>query len=805
DSDTSVTAGPVNANGDLCTPAAPSIGTQTVPGSPVAIGISVYDTATLTGATSDAGGTVTYGLYSNNTCNVDHLVANLTPTPTANAVVDGVVPSSTSYSFTSAGIWYFQATYSGDSNNTGPVHSSCTSEAVVVSPNAPSIGTQTVPGSPVAIGISVYDTATLTGATSDAGGTVTYGLYSNNTCNVDHLVANLTPTPTANAVVDGVVPSSTSYSFTSAGIWYFQATYSGDSNNTGPVHSSCTSEAVVVSPNAPSIGTQTVPGSPVAIGISVYDTATLTGATSDAGGTVTYGLYSNNTCNVDHLVANLTPTPTANAVVDGVVPSSTSYSFTSAGIWYFQATYSGDSNNTGPVHSSCTSEAVVVSPNAPSIGTQTVPGSPVAIGISVYDTATLTGATSDAGGTVTYGLYSNNTCNVDHLVANLTPTPTANAVVDGVVPSSTSYSFTSAGIWYFQATYSGDSNNTGPVHSSCTSEAVVVSPNAPSIGTQTVPGSPVAIGISVYDTATLTGATSDAGGTVTYGLYSNNTCNVDHLVANLTPTPTANAVVDGVVPSSTSYSFTSAGIWYFQATYSGDSNNTGPVHSSCTSEAVVVSPNAPSIGTQTVPGSPVAIGISVYDTATLTGATSDAGGTVTYGLYSNNTCNVDHLVANLTPTPTANAVVDGVVPSSTSYSFTSAGIWYFQATYSGDSNNTGPVHSSCTSEAVVVSPNAPSIGTQTVPGSPVAIGISVYDTATLTGATSDAGGTVTYGLYSNNTCNVDHLVANLTPTPTANAVVDGVVPSSTSYSFTSAGIWYFQATYSGDSNNTGPV
>jgi hypothetical protein len=392
DSDTSVTAGPVNANGDLCTPAAPSIGTQTVPGSPVAIGISVYDTATLTGATSDAGGTVTYGLYSNNTCNVDHLVANLTPTPTANAVVDGVVPSSTSYSFTSAGIWYFQATYSGDSNNTGPVSSSCTSEAVVVSPNAPSIGTLTVPGSPVAIGTSVYDTATLTGATSGAGGTVSYGLYSNSTCS--SLVKDLTPTD--NTVIGGVVPKSNSYVFTSAGTGYFQATYLGDSNNTGRVSSPCESEAVLVSPNAPSIGTLTVPGSPVKIGTSVHDTATLTGATSDAGGSVTYGLYSDSSCK--DLVANLTPSP--DAVSGGVVLNSEPYVFTSAGTWYFQATYSGDPNNLAAV-SVCGNELFTVSPTPTptgSVSAATSTPTPTPAGAVAGITTPSTGGAAPTGG-----------------------------------------------------------------------------------------------------------------------------------------------------------------------------------------------------------------------------------------------------------------------------------------------------------------------------------------------------------------------------------------------------------------------
>ncbi|MGD0834567.1 MAG: hypothetical protein ABSA40_09135 [Candidatus Dormibacteria bacterium] len=760
---------------------APSVGTQTVPASPVAIGAPIHDTAVLTGATADAGGTIAYAVYSGPSCSAGSLVADLTPAP--NTIVDGVVPNSAIYAFTAAGTWYFQATYSGDTNNAGPVSSPCTSEAVTVDANAPTIATLAVPASPVAIGTAIHDTATLTGATADAGGTIGYSLYSTAWCG--GLIANLTPAD--DTVVDGAVPDSAPYTVTTAGTFYFAATYSGDANNAGPISSPCDSEAVTVEANIPALGTQTVPASPLTIGEPVRDTATLTGATSDAGGTIGYGVYSSDTCGAGSLMADLTPAD--DTVVDGVVPDSNSYAFDAAGTFYFQATYSGDNNNAGPISSPCLSEATVVDGNTPSIGTHTVPGSPVAIGEPVYDTATLTGATSDAGGTVAYGVYSSDACGAGTLVANLTPAD--NTVVGGVVPDSNSYAFTSAGTWYFQATYSGDANNAGPISSPCTSEAMVVDANRPSIGTQTVPASPVTIGQPVYDTATLTGATSDAGGTVTYGLYNDSSCDAGSLVSDLTPLD--NTVNDGVVPDSNPHTFTAAGTWYFQATYSGDGNNAGPVSSPCLSEALVVTPNRPSIGTQTVPVSPLTIGEEVHDTATLTGATVDAGGSVTYGVYSDSSCG--SLVMDLTPAD--NTVVDGVVPDSSNYAFTGAGTWYFEATYSGDANNLGPVSSPCTSETTVVTPNVPSIGTQTVPGSPVAVGTAVHDTSLLSGETANAGGTVTYSLYSDSLCT--SLVSDLTPTD--NTVVNGVVPNSNPYTFTTPGTWYFEVSYSGDANN----
>ena len=90
-------------------------------------------------------------------------------------------------------------------------------------------------------------------------------------------------------------------------------------------------------------------------------------------------------------------------------------------------------------------------------------------------------------------------------------------------------------------------------------------------------------------------------------------------------------------------------------------------------------------------------------------------------------------------------------PNSNPVTFPTAGTFFWQAVYSGDPNNLGAT-SVCTTEALVVSPNAPSIATLLVPLGPVAIGTPVFDTTVLTGATATAGGTVAYTAYTNDTC-----------------------------------------------------
>src|SRR5205085_40762 len=197
------------------------------------------------------------------------------------------VPDSKAHQFNTAGTFYFQATYSGDNNNTGPVSSGCAAEPLTVSPNTPTISTTVSPAGPIKIGDSAHDTASLSGNTADAGGTVSYALYAHNDCS--GLVADLTPT--TNTVVNGSVPDSKAHQFNTAGTFYFQATYSGDNNNTGPVSPGRRAAPLTVSPNGPTIST-TLSDASITVGDTIHDSSTLAGATSGAGGTVKYSYYA---------------------------------------------------------------------------------------------------------------------------------------------------------------------------------------------------------------------------------------------------------------------------------------------------------------------------------------------------------------------------------------------------------------------------------------------------------------------------------------------------------------------------------
>src|SRR5262249_47464976 len=103
---------------------------------------------------------------------------------------------------------------------------------------------------------------------------------------------------------------------------------------------------------------------------------------------------------------------------------------------------------------------------------------------------------------------------------------------------------------------------------------------------------------------------------------------------------------------------------------------------------------SPTIST-TLSATTVSAGDTVHDSATLTGATATAGGTVTYTVYSDNTCSTAFASAG------TKTVTNGVVPDSDGVTFNSAGTFFWQAVYSGDADNNGAT-SVCTSEVLLV-------------------------------------------------------------------------------------------------------
>jgi hypothetical protein len=341
----------------------------------------------------------------------------------------------------------------------------------------------------------------------------------------------------------------------------------------------------------------------------------------------------------------------------------TSPSFTPSGPGSYQwvATYSGDASNAS-ISTNCNDPNEVSTINKLTPTIQTTATSPVTVGSSVQDTATVSGGNSPTG-SVTFTLYSDSGCTK----SIFTDTET---LTNG---QATSKSFTPAntGSYYWIASYGGDSNN-APVSGHCgdNGETSVVNPVTPTIQTSATSG---AVGQSIQDTATVSGGDNPTG-SVTFTLYSDSGCTK----SVFTDTET----LSSGQATSKSYTPSNAGNYYWIASYGGDSNN-NPVSGHCgdNGETSTVTPQTPTLTTNAVDGQTNG---TIHDTATLTGG-SNPTGTISWDVYNADTDPNCTTPLNTT-TLSVNVTGDGTYSSPT-FPVSAAGHYEWVATYSGDSNN----------------------------------------------------------------------------------------------------------------------
>jgi hypothetical protein len=303
------------------------------------------------------------------------------------------------------------------------------------------------------------------------------------------------------------------------------------------------------------------------------------------------------------------------------------------------------------------------------------------IGTVLNDSATITGGSSPTG-TVTFNLYGpgDTTCTGTALFTQTV------AVSGGVASTTGGYTTTIAGTYNWTAHYSGDNGNL-PADSGCGSEAVTIAKSSPTLPTTPSPASG-SIGAVLNDSATVSGG-SNPTGSVTFNLYGpgDTTCTGTIL---FTQTVTLSG---GTAATTGGYTTTQAGTFNWTAHYGGDSNNNS-ADSVCGSEAVVIGKNSPLATT--------AQSLIPNDTLTITGATSNASGTVDFYLFAPNVNCALADIANAAFTQEDVALVgnDHAATSNTGtgagmYLATTQGTYHWLAIYSGDGNN-----SSATSNCV---------------------------------------------------------------------------------------------------------
>jgi uncharacterized repeat protein (TIGR01451 family) len=550
-------------------------------------------------------------------------------------------------------------------------------------------GTSTGSNGHISIGESVTDTATLTGNKGTVEGTVEFFSCFSASSTPDCSTGG---TSRGTKTLSGGTATSNAFTPTAVGEYCFRVEYTPatGSKYLASSHTNSTTECFVVDKRQPLISTSAT--EQVDAGQSISDSATLAGATSDAGGSITFKAYGPNDADCSGAAAF---TSSAVPVSGNATYGPVSFTPSAAGTYRWIASYTGDAKNlsaTGKCNDAGENDTVLKV--NPTIATQA--SASVVVGGQISDTATVSGGTNPTG-TVTFNLYGPD----DATCANAAIFTSANRPLSGGTATSAAFTTTQAGTYRWRATYNGDANNNA-VTGACNAanENVVVTKKSPSIATSLVGGGEsgasitVTLGTSVHDTSTLTGATADAGGTVHYQVFDNPQCTGTAIDAG------TKTVTNGVPGNSDAITFNLAGKFYWQADYSGDANNNAAT-SSCNLEVVTVAKNIPSISTTA--SATVQVGGSVSDTAHLSGGFNPTG-TILFALYGPNdaTCALSAVYTKVVTVDHGNGDY-----SSGSFSPSSAGTYRWIASYSGDAEN-APVSGACNDaneNVVVTTPN----------------------------------------------------------------------------------------------------
>ena len=772
--------------------AAPTI--ATIP-NPTAVTLSDATSPTLTDSATLAGGfnpigTITFTLFQN---------GGATPVDTESVTVTGNGTYTTPTGFTLpstgtvAGTYQWDASYSGDPNNNAVSDNGSANEQVTVSAASPTITTTPNPTT-VTLGttpVTLNDSAVLAAGFNPTG-SITFTLFVN---------GGTTPVNTETVTVTGNGTYTTPTGFTLpitgtvTGTYQWDASYSGDRNNSAVSDNGSANEQVTVSAASPTI---TTTPNPMTVTLSaatppvLTDSATLSGG-SNPTGTITFTLFQN---------GGTTPVDIETVTVSGNGTYTTPTGFTLpttgtvTGTYQWDASYSGDNNNSAAGDTGSASEQVIVSAASPTVAT--IP-SPTTVTLSALtppiltDSATLSGGFNPTG-TITFTLFQN---------GGTTPVDTETVTVSGNGTYTTPTGFTLSttgtvtGTYQWDASYSGDTNNIPVSHFDAGVEDVIVIAASPTLTTTPNPTT-VTLGttpVTLVDSAVLAGGFHPTG-TITFTLFQN---------GGTTPVDTETVTVSGNGTYTTPTGFTLpttgtvTGTYQWDAGYDADPNNNPVSDSGSASEQVTVSAASPAIATTP---SPTTVTLSALtlpiltDSATLSGGFSPTG-TITFTLFQN---------GGTTPVDTETVTVSGNGTYTTPTGFTLrttgtvTGTYQWDASYDGDPNNNPVSDNGSANEQATVSAASPTISTTPNPTTVTLSALNppiLTDSAVLAGGFSPTG-SITFTLFRN---------GGTTPVDTETVTVtgNGIYTTPTGFTLptngTAASTYQWDASYNGDTNN----
>ena len=543
----------------------------------------------------------------------------------------------------------------------------------------------------VTVGGQVRDTATLSGLSATAGGSIDFYLgMQPNPCG-GFPVATVPVAGNATYVSPPLTPSV-------PGNYVFGAEYSGDQDNGGAT-TSCfdPAQAVIVSAATPQLPTTAALAVPD--GDMTNDAVTLSGGYQPTG-SLTFSLYGPGDATCSAAVATVT-----DAVHGNGAYSTAPRLVTSSGVYRWIARYTGDADNR-PASGTCAGvgAGAILSGSA----TPTAPA-----GSTIADDVTL--SATNPTGLISFALYRPD----DPACSAPAPWTMWTVPVSGdgsYSPDAFSLGGNLAGTYHWVALYSGDANNsptTAPCASPSQSSVVTRVPMAMT----STPSPSVPVGQDIWEVINLQG--NSYWGSVTLQLFGP----TDPGCAATPLTATTKELNGSDVVFPVPYTTTAAGTYRWVATYSGDTNDL-PASTACGDPAssVLVTGAPTSLSTASAAATtPVAtvVGGPTVDTVNLSGGWA-ASGHVRFSLFG-----PDDPTCSGTPLTTSTVAVAGNgAYRSAPYAPNVPGTYNWMAAYSGDANNV-PTSTGCGSARVEVVDQPATPVTSSAGPAPSAPGVAV--------------------------------------------------------------------------------
>ncbi len=732
--------------------------------------MTLNDTADLEGGL-DPTGTIAFTLVApgGGTVNTETVTVNgdgIYSTPT------GFTPSGPN----GAGTYQWNATYSGDSNNSSVSDVNNPTERVTVSSAIPTLATIPNPDT-VELGatpVTLNDAAQLIYGYNPTG-TITFTLVAPGGGTVD------TETVTVNG--NGIYTTPTGFTLpttgTATGTYQWTATYSGDSNNSSLSDNDATAERVTVIDARPTVITFPSPRI-VTLGatpVTLKDVAVLQSGFNPTG-TITFTLFFN---------GGSTPVDTESVTINGngIYRTPTGFTLpttgTVTGAYQWAATYSGDSNNS-PVNDNSDDfpEQVTVGAASPTIVTTANPTGTITLGTTsptLNDTADLengyhpTGTllfTLKQGGATVFTQSDAVTGNGTYTTAGFTLQRTGSVT----------------GTYTWTANYEGDGNNAAATDQGGVAEQTVVGAASLALVTIASPNLTLPTGppgtVTLSDSAFLSGGLSPTGSIVFtltgpggFSYTQPDTVSGNGSYTASTTLPTTRTV---------------AGTYAWTAHYSGDANNNPANDQGGIAEQTVVSPASPTVVTTADP-----LAATLGTTSPTLNDTAD----LENGYHPTGTLLFTLKQGGATVFTQSDAVSGNGAYTTAGFTLpttgTGTGTYTWTVAYDGDGNNAAANDQGGPAEQTVVSPASPMLVTTA--------GSAITQRATRAPTLSDTA------LLSGGYFPTGSIVFTLTG-PNAFSFTDditvsgnGAYTASTTLPTTVAGTYTWTARYGGDPNN----